>query len=75
MLPFDSPENIRTPKVFWFFEGDQKATLERKGLRHFCLTFLALLCLKLSYLLKWNLHPEEESPDICYQIRLSDILK
>ena len=28
----DSPENIRKPKIFWCFQGNQKGTLERKGL-------------------------------------------
>ena len=32
MFPFDPPENIRKPKVFWCFQGDQKGTLGRKGL-------------------------------------------
>ena len=26
------PENIRKPKVFWCFQGDQRGTLDRKGL-------------------------------------------
>ena len=29
---FDPPENIRKPKVFWCFQGDQKGTLGSKGL-------------------------------------------
>ena len=33
MFPFDPPENIRKPKVFWCFQGDQKGTLGRKGLK------------------------------------------
>ena len=33
LFPFDPPENIRKPKVFWCFQGDQKGTLGRKGLR------------------------------------------
>ena len=32
MFPFDPPENIRKPKVFWCFQGDQKGTLGSKGL-------------------------------------------
>ena len=32
MFPFDPPENIRKPLVFWCFQGDQKGTLGRKGL-------------------------------------------
>ena len=32
MFPFDPPENIRKPKVFGCFQGDQKGTLGRKGL-------------------------------------------
>ena len=32
MFPFDPPENIRKPKVFWCFQGDQKRTLGRKRL-------------------------------------------
>ena len=31
MFPFDLPENIRKSKVFWYFQGDQKGTLGRKG--------------------------------------------
>ena len=30
MFPFDPPENIRKPKVFWCFQGDLKGTLGRK---------------------------------------------
>ena len=30
MFPFDSPENIRKPLVFWCFQGNQKRTLRRK---------------------------------------------
>ena len=26
-------ENIRKPKVYWCFQGDQKRTLQRKGLQ------------------------------------------
>ena len=33
MFFFDSPGNIRKSKVFWCFQRDQKATLERKGLK------------------------------------------
>ena len=33
MFPFDPLENIRKPLVFWCFQGDQKGTLGRKGLR------------------------------------------
>ena len=33
MFPFDPPENIRKPLVFWCFQGDQKGTLGRKGLK------------------------------------------
>ena len=32
MFPFDPPENIRKPKVFLCFQGDQKGTLGSKGL-------------------------------------------
>ena len=32
-VPFRFPENIRKPKVFWCFQGDQKRTFERKGLK------------------------------------------
>ena len=32
MFPFDPPENIRKPKVFGCFRGDQKGTLGSKGL-------------------------------------------
>ena len=35
MFPFDPPENIRKPKVFWCFQGDQKRTLGRKGFNLF----------------------------------------
>ena len=30
MFPFDPPENIRKPKVFWCFQEDQKETLREK---------------------------------------------
>ena len=30
VLPFDPPENIRKPLVFWCFQVDQKGTLGRK---------------------------------------------
>ena len=33
MFPFDPPENIRKPLLFWCFQGDQKWTLRRNGLR------------------------------------------
>ena len=33
MFPFDPPENIRKPKVFSCFQGDQMGTLGRKGLK------------------------------------------
>ena len=33
MLPFDPPENIRKPKVFRCFQGDQEGTLGGEGLR------------------------------------------
>ena len=33
MLPFDPSENIRNPKVFWGFQGDQKGILGRKMLK------------------------------------------
>ena len=33
MFPFNSPEKIRKPKVFWCFQGDQKGTLGREGLK------------------------------------------
>ena len=33
MFPFDAPENIKKPKVFWCFQGDQKRTLGRKESR------------------------------------------
>ena len=33
MFPFDPPKDIKKPKVFWCFQGDQKGTLVRKGLR------------------------------------------
>ena len=32
MFPFDPPENIWKPLVFWYFPKDQKGTLGRKGL-------------------------------------------
>ena len=32
MFSFDPRENIRKPKVFCSFQGDQKGTLGRKGL-------------------------------------------
>ena len=33
MFPFDPPENERKPKVFWRFQGDQKGTFGRNGLK------------------------------------------
>ena len=33
MFPFDLSENIRKPLVFLCFQGDQKETLGRKGLK------------------------------------------
>ena len=47
MLPFDPPENIRKPlifwcfqrEVFWCFQGDQKGTLGRNGLSQFAYIF------------------------------------
>ena len=33
MFPFHPPENVRKPKVFCCFQGDQKGTLGSKGLR------------------------------------------
>ena len=35
MFPYGPSENIRKPKVFIFFQGDQKGTLGRNGLRNF----------------------------------------
>ena len=35
VFPFDPPENIRKPLVFWFFQGNWKGTLRRKGLTIF----------------------------------------
>ena len=35
MFPFDPPENIRKPWVFWRFQGDQKGTMGRKVLNIF----------------------------------------
>ena len=32
MFPSDPPGNIRKPKVFLYFQGDQKGTLRRKRL-------------------------------------------
>ena len=32
MFPFDSPENIRKPKVYCCFQGDKNGTLGRKVL-------------------------------------------
>ena len=32
MFPFDPPENIRKPLVFWCFQGGQKGTLGSKRL-------------------------------------------
>ena len=46
MFPFDPPENIRKPKVFWCFQGDQKGTLGSKGLKligkHLSLTYCSI---------------------------------
>ena len=33
MFPFEPPESIKKPNVFLCFQGDQKVTLGRKGLR------------------------------------------
>ena len=33
MSSFDPPENIKKPLVFWCFQGDQKGTLGKKGLK------------------------------------------
>ena len=33
MFPFDLPENIRKPKVSKSFQGNEKGTLGRKGLK------------------------------------------
>ena len=33
IFPFDPPENIRKPKVIWCYQGNQRETLERKGLK------------------------------------------
>ena len=33
MVPFDTLENIIKPKVFGYFQEDQKGILERKGLK------------------------------------------
>ena len=41
MFPFDPPENIRKPKVFWCFQGDQKGTLGSKGLKKHFANFMA----------------------------------
>ena len=32
MFPFDPPEKIKKPKVFWYFQGDQKGALGSNGL-------------------------------------------
>ena len=32
-VPFWPPGNMRKPRVFWCFQGDQKRTLGRKGLK------------------------------------------
>ena len=32
MFYFDPYESIKKPKVFWYFQGDQKETLGRKEL-------------------------------------------
>ena len=34
VFPFDPPENIRKPLVFWCFQGDQKETLGKNGLKY-----------------------------------------
>ena len=33
MFPFDPPENIRKILFSWCFQGDQKGTLGRKGVK------------------------------------------
>ena len=44
MFPFNPPENIRKPKVFWCFQGDQRGSLGSKGLTwsiFFCVMIIA----------------------------------
>ena len=38
MFPLDAPKNIRKPKVFWCFQGDQKGALGGKELIFLCRT-------------------------------------
>ena len=38
-FPFDSPENVRKPEVFYTFSGGSKGNIEKKGL-NFSFTFL-----------------------------------
>ena len=45
MFPFDPPENIRKPCVFWCFQGDQQETV-RKALIIILIWFLPITCLK-----------------------------
>ena len=46
MFPFDPPENIRKPKAFLCFQGDQKGTLGRKGLtrKYYCNVLWKFAC-------------------------------
>ena len=34
MFPFDPPENIRKPKIFCCFQGDQKGKLVKRELKN-----------------------------------------
>ena len=56
VFPFDPPENIRKPMVFWCFQGDQKGTFGRKSLT---LLFLLViyrteLILRTLFMVLWN---------------------
>ena len=64
MFPFDNPEHIGKPLVFWCLQGDQKGTLGRKGLiswKNFVhISYLVIPChMCLSHTLHHNV---EEKP-------------
>ena len=42
MFPFDSPENIRKPKVYCCFQGDKNGTLGRKVLNKFIISYVII---------------------------------
>ena len=39
MYPFDPPENIRKIKVFWYYQGESKANIEKERVKKSRLIF------------------------------------